>query len=147
MSNHVQDCIDDLTAKLESVAQVKSKVFTVYNEEDLMDQMKGVVGRGLGVSYLGMTAWPEIGTKDSHRIGLSCTANYAIIVVNPKPPVITKQQISPLVSLLDNLRDSIKNTRAPTGHFWRFVAETPAVIKGSNVVWVQRWAVPVQLHN
>jgi hypothetical protein len=47
--------------------------------------------------------------------------------------------------LLDAVRDTLKDRRSPSGHFWRFLVEAPAVLKDGNVMWLQRWTCPAIL--
>lgn len=145
MKDFARACMADLTDRVKASALVKNKVYTVYDQEHLMDTSKGIVFPCVGVLYEGTRSTSADQSQASHKVGLSAEAVYSIVLLT-KPDIIgNNTNYLAAVDMLDTLRGLVLNTKAPTGHFWRFVVEAAAQEKNGIVSWVQRWSVPVIL--
>lgn len=137
-------CLTSVIKTLQSIAAVSGKVFQIYSEDELMDKTKGMVFPCAGVVYEGMRAISE-GSKDTNRQGLSAELVLSILIFFRPDALSPSNTKTSALNLLDDVRDSIKGTRSPSGHLWRFVVEAAATEKHGVVVYIQRWTTPVQL--
>lgn len=131
----VGKCLEDIKAKLETINLVKKKVFHVYSEPDLEDASKNREKPCVGVMYEGLRSIP-----DSSGKGLSTQLGVALaVVMESKKGAFGLDRKSEVIKLLDDMRDAIKLTKAPTGHDWQFVMEVPSQPLGNFIVYLQRW--------
>jgi hypothetical protein len=115
----------------------------VYGVDDLMAAIKNL-RPAVGILYEGARSLPQ--AQGSERIGISGEAVFSLILVAEATVLSQAAEIkAPAHVHLDNLRQAIQGTRAVHGHKWRWVLEAPAAQKNAAAVWVQRWAVPVQV--
>lgn len=137
-------CVESLKTTLQSIPYLKGKVLFVTNEESAIDQMKGVNSfPSAVVIYEGMRAVPEQG--QTAKIGISGEMVFSIVVLNRDTDILqTDQTRITSIAIMDKLRSVIMGTRSPTGHFWRFMVEAPALERNGVVLWVQRWTTPYQ---
>ncbi len=136
-------CVDDLESKVQLVAEFKTRTFTVYSEDELIEKTKGIGYPCVGIIYNGITSQPEVGA--TQKIGGSGEIIVSLLVMfrqNTIAKVDPKEQI---IGKLDQIRSKIMCTKSPTGHFWKFQMEIPVVGKSGLLAYVQRWATPVQL--
>lgn len=138
----VSKCVEDLRAHLQSIAAFKNKHLFVYHEDDLQDKLKGITLPGAGVIYEGMRALPEAGGA---KIGLSAELVFSLLVVSRPETLANVDSKTPLLNILDDVRNAILFTRSPTGHKWRFVVEAATRETHGAIFWVQRWSTTVQL--
>lgn len=136
-------CVDDVIASVQSISQFKNKVFQVYSEDELFDRSKNLIFPCVGVVYGGMRASPE--SKATHKVGMSAELAVSILVLFKNDVTAKKNQKMDTVDVLDELRDALKDRRSPSGHFWKFQVEAAATANGGVLVYLQRWATPVQL--
>jgi hypothetical protein len=136
--------INSVIALLQSVAEFDGgKVFYIRTEQELKDKLDGVVHPAVGVLYDGMRGGGSNGP--SHKTGLSGEITVSLLLAfTPEFPTGSEDAFVAL-RLLDRIRKLFADTRSPTGHFWRFIVEAPAVERDTEVLWIQRWATPVQL--
>ena len=145
MKDFARLCLNDLTTRLKNSRLVQNKVYTVYDQEHLMDVGKGIVFPCVGVLYEGTRSVSNDQNQASHRVGLSAEAVFAITLMT-KPDVFgSDKNYIAAVDLMDDIREQVLDSKAPTGHYWRFVVEAAAQEKNGVVSWVQRWTVPVQI--
>lgn len=136
-------CVEDIKSRLDAVVELTGKVHQVYTETELFDKTKGLVFPCIGVVYEGMR--PQAEPKVSHKIGTSVELVVAIVVLFKNNANAEADSKLDTVDMLDVLRDTIKDTRSPSGHFWKFQLEAGTSVEGNTLVYMQRWATPVQL--
>ena len=135
-----------LKEALQSVAALNNRVLFAYGEDDLFDQTKTIIKPCVGIVYEGMRPQPE-GDKTTHRVGISNDSTFTFVLVMDSK-FLGLDQRTAAIRLLDDLRAAVRaqnKNRSATGHFWRFAGEFPAGEKNGTVVWLQRWANPIQL--
>lgn len=143
-ANIVALTVADVEQRLQSIAVLAGKVLFVSDEDELADKLKaGVSYPAAAVVYEGMQSMPE--AKESHRVGLTSEMVIMICLVNRPSALVSSDTKVPSLQILTDIREKMKDSRSPTGHFWRFVVEAP--VKNSNGIafWIQRWSCPVQL--
>lgn len=143
MSGVAVNCINDIEAKLSTIQALKGKVFSVYSEEELTEKTKGVVFPAVGVVYDGMRASPEPGA--TLKMGLSAELVISVMVFFKQNTKATKDPKDTMIDLMDTIRNSIKSTKSPSGHYWKFQLEAAVEGKQGVLAFIQRWATPVQL--
>jgi hypothetical protein len=139
----VIDSADDLAAKCRSVPTLGNKTITVISIDDLIAQMTSAVKPAVGILYEGARS---VNTDGSKQLGVTGEIVFSLLLLSETSTLsIIPNFISPAHDLLDTIRGAIHGTRAPSGHYWKWVMEAPAAQKGSLQVWVQRWTCNVQL--
>lgn len=143
MTNKVTPCLLDLEAKvLLADEKLAGKVFRVYSEADLLNKSKMLTLPAIGIIYEGTRNVADF--QVSKTPSKSCELVASIVMIcNPDTLVGTTKYAA--AELLDAIREQIRPTRSPTGHFWTFVVEAPAAEKDNRVMWIQRWSTPVQI--
>ncbi len=125
------------------------KVVVAYDEEDLLDMLKGVKAYpAVGIIYEGMRSVAESGP--TAKIGISNEIRLSFALIEHGNAVhSTHQKKTRAIDYLEAMRYQFMGEKSTvTGHFWHFLVEAPASLKAGTVVWVQRWSLPVQLpHN
>lgn len=146
MNEIASKCVEDIRTKLQSVASLAGKHLTVYSPEDLADVLKkGAKTPIVGVLYEGMRSITDPGP--SVRVGGSAEIIIAIILITDKSYVSQAADAkTPSLALLDEIRSKIMGQKSPSQHRWRFIVEAAGDVTSGTVVWVQRWASPVQLY-
>jgi len=122
------------------------KVVTAYDENDLLDVLKGVRSfPAVGIVYEGMRSMSEEGP--TARVGISCEIVLGFVLVERGDEIHrTDQKKVRAIEFLDAMRYQFMGKKSTvTGHFWHFVVESPAALRTGAVCWVQRWSLPVQL--
>ena len=122
------------------------KVVVAYDENDLLDVLKGVKSYpAVGIVYEGMRSMPEGGP--TARVGLSCEVILGFVLVERGDEIhATNQKKVRAIEYLDAMRSQFIDQRSTvTKHFWHFMVEAPAALRSGTVCWVQRWSLPVQL--
>ena len=139
----VSYCVQDIQTKLQSIADLQGKSVFVFNETDLIEKTKVVTSYPVvGVLYEGLRGMPSTGAT-SH-LGLSAEVVFSIIVATRTQQLVNADIKHPTLNLLDSIRNLFLDQISPTGHKYKFMVEAANVVNGS-VMWVQRWALPVQL--
>lgn len=145
--NVATDTVASLVASLQSVAGVKG-AFHALTEEELMDKAKVLQYPAAGVIYEGMRGGGDSG-KATHRVGLSADLTVSLVILYNSKAVLGQTAMDALkleaLELLDLIRNTIRDTRGPSQHFWRFISEAPALEKNGVVLYIQRWSLPVKL--
>jgi hypothetical protein len=136
----VVKCLDDVIARLQSIASLKGKVFMVTNEDEAMDKIKGTSFPQACVMYEGTRALDSREQK-----GISCEAVFGLIVLYRVEKLAGVDTKRGAIKLLDDVRKAMRASRAPTGNHWKFIVEAQATQKDTVVIYLQRWSVPVQL--
>jgi hypothetical protein len=129
-----------VTAKLQTVPLVATKVFSVYSESDLMDEAKLIKKPCVGILYEGIHAVPDGSGK-----GMTDDLRLALAVVIESKDIGNLDRKDAAIELLDSMRGVMKLTKAPGGYPWRFLMEAPVGVLGNNLAYVQRWATRVIL--
>jgi hypothetical protein len=145
MSAAVENVIVQLKTFLNGLPQFTNKVVLVVNEEDLLDKTRGIqTFPAVGIVYEGTHSVSE-SNAPSGKTGISSQLVITLIVVGGGTAILNTEE-SKLVAIrsLDEIRARMIATQSPTGHVWRFLAESPAVLKGGMLCWAQRWSTPVQ---
>jgi hypothetical protein len=138
-------CIDDATSRVQSVAELEKRVVTAYDENDAMDQLKGLTRWPAAViQYEGIRAVSE-SDKSSMKIGASTEMYLTVMVINQGQSLVKTDTKVPTIRLLTLLRRKFLGQTSPSGHKWCFVVEAAAETKQGLIFWVQRWRVPLQL--
>jgi hypothetical protein len=145
MSSRVVEVVNAMMATMQEIPGLRNKVLFTYDDEDLMNQIKVVRNLPvLGIIYEGIHSLAE--PSPSGRVGISSELILSLALIDQGEGVQRSPQNKiDSLELLDAMREKIINTRSPTGHFWRFMVETNAVLKANVVVWVQRYSTPIQL--
>lgn len=143
----VRVVIDSVRDTLQLIADFDGgKVFAVVDADELFDKSAQVPYPAAGVIYEGIrpSAASDSG-KSSHKVGMSCELGVAItlIVENTFPQGQETKGVA--IDILDAIRRKFMDTKSPSGHYWRFVLEAPAISKDGVTIWVQRWSTPIIL--
>lgn len=140
MSNITESCLQDIRDKITGVDLIKTKVFTVYDERDLMDESYHIVKPCVGIMNEGVHAVPDQSNK-----GMSADQRVALAVVAESKSIGKYDAKTASLNLLKDMRTLLRTTKAPGGYPWRFVAEIPVASTGNLVIYVQRWHTRVIL--
>lgn len=141
----VELVLDDVIARLQSIATLGKRVELVHDERELMRRMVGASLPVAGVIYEGMLSNrdPE---KSTHKTGLSqVDLNFAIIILYRLDELTGVSMQRRSIGFMDEVRDSIKGKRSPTNHFYAFRQELGGELEKGLVVWMQRWSTVTQL--
>lgn len=136
-------CMQDLYAKVNNVPDLSGKVIVTSSLDDLIDKLSKVAPPAAGVIYEGMRSIGDQGATS--KLGLATELVCSVVLFHRPGKLYNADTITPSVTLLDSMRDGIKQQRSPTGHFWRFVVEAAAVERHGVLIYVQRWATPAIL--
>lgn len=137
------ECIEDVVKRINTIPTLRDKVFHVYSDQELLDKTKGLMYSCVAVIYAGLHAVTEAGS--THKVGLSAEIVVDTILFFRSNAQAQSDPKTGAVAILDAMRNSFKDTRSPSGHFWRFQSETAIELKSGLVGYLQRWAAPVQL--
>ena len=136
--------VQEVLARVQSIAQLTNKAVFVYNDDDLADKIKGVkTYPAVGIIYDGMRSLGSSG--QTAKFGISAEIVISIVLVMQPETLIAADAKTPVIDLLGQIRAMMMATRSVTGHFWHFLVEAPADKRSGLAFWVQRWSVPIQL--
>jgi len=135
------ECTTDISQKLEAVAAIATKVFSIYSEDDLLDKSRMLKYPAVGVLYEGITASFE----DPSRQGLATELRVALVLVIDGKSIGNLDKKNEAAQVLDTMRDALKMKTSPSGHKWRFVSEIPVGLVENVLIYVQRWATFVPI--
>jgi len=133
----IVDCLADLQAHITAVPLIRSKVFTIISENDLLDKARLTKLPSAGVFYAGITSQGKPGD------GMGTMARFVIAVLYDSNTVGNQNTQSQALELLDSIRDEIKHNRSPAGFHWRFSSESAGDPMGNVMVYTQTWMCPV----
>lgn len=140
----VNEVLDQLKLDLQSIASFNGKTVHVMSEDTFFKGLTGSVPPLLGIMYEGTKARIDK-DKPSHRVGLMGDLGVALILVMQSKSPVGGDLRGTAIEYLDVIRNRLKDTTSPAGHFWRFVVEAPAMEKDGYTLWIQRWNTPVPL--
>lgn len=145
MASLAQSMVTGSLALLQSIAGLTNKALYVLSEAELMERGRVMSYPAVGVIYEGMRSHPD--AQPAHRVGLNVELGMAVVVFYRSGPSKDQDDANKTaaLALLDQIRGKFLDTVGPSGKFWRFVAEAPALEKDGVVVWVQRWSLPATL--
>lgn len=142
--SEVSVVVASVITKLQSIADISNRALEVLSEDDFLDKIKGLPCPSIGVVYEGMRATNK-DDRASHRVGLAAELGLSLVLVTEGKAILGGASPTSATTVLDSMRNVMKDTRSPTGHFWRFVLEAPALEKGGRTLWIQRWSSPIIL--
>ena len=143
MSNSIVQCLEDLKARVQSSAQIKSAK-VVSTPEELAALIKQASSDlDIGVVYQGLSSVSE-GTGFTPK-GIAGKAQFGIYLAFQLAESTSESEARKyhIISSLDALRLGILSTSAPTGHKWEFVSEGFADTIGKRSIWLQQWRTTV----
>jgi hypothetical protein len=144
--NLITSIMDDLQAKIASIEAFEKKTIKFIEPDVLTKEFTGLALPACALGYEGMRSVDVApgAVKVTHRVGLSAAATFGIYVIFQNIQMITlKQTYTDItVNTMDSIRNVIKDTKSPVGHYYEFVMESPYILRG-HTVWVQRWKTPV----
>lgn len=146
MSDRINDVLVEVQTKLGNITALQGRVTICYNENDLIDSIKGLrTFPAVGIVYEGMRSAGE--NKPTSRLGLSAEVSIGLILIEQGDSIIaTQQKKTRAIDMLKAMRDEFMDERSTvTGHYWHFMVESPAELTSGMVCWVQRWSLPIQL--
>lgn len=140
----VVDCVSDITQKIIAANCMDSnRVFSVFDEDDLVAKVAGLAYPVIGVFFSGIRKTSFDG-KPSSNVGATGSVSVTLFFCFRKEKLKNVNTSVVGLSLLDSTRSAIMNTRSPTGHKWCFEMEAPVEF-GTLFGYVQRWSTPIQL--
>lgn len=138
----IVDCITDLKERLQSIAPLTGRIEVAWTPEDLTAIFKNMPAPAVGIVYEGQRSTTESGA--SVKQGFASQAVFGIYLLWGLPvPVPGADAKTPLIEMLDEMRNVMLDRSSPAGHKWHFMVEALADTVGKNVLWVQRWDTPV----
>lgn len=143
MDDLVVKCVTDLRTKILNVPALKKNVYHINTEEDVEVITKGMSFPCVGIIYEGMRA---IEGGSPQKIGLSAEIVCALMVFSKAgPSIATTDTVAEALILMDDLRNKVKATRSPSGHFWGFQSEASLGASKGILAYIQRWTTPALL--
>ena len=144
VSNLATSCIEDLQSKIQSVPAFQNKVFWVYTEDKLYDKAAQLNFPCAGILYEGLRSVPDAEGSNTAK-GLSAVLQASVILLVSGSTIGGADYNISAIQLMDQFRNSIKGTRSPANHFWKFVIESPVESQEGVYSYIQRWSTPVIL--
>jgi len=144
MAVTVTQVIDDVVAKLQGVQSLNpDAIFYVYTDKEFLDKIDHYQYPMVGVWYEGMFQSPN--DKSSFSMSADLIVNIFVVGAPSEFSTIVEDKNS-ITQVLDDIRTSIKLSKSPTGHNWKFLSEAPYPIDAdNNFVYIQRWQTPIIL--
>jgi len=133
-------CLEDLIAKVQTIAQFSFRSFMVYSEGDLINEAENVKKPCIGVMYEGIEP-----RDDGIGQGMTSTLRIALVMISDTDSISGNERMSTALEMLDELRQKLRLEKSPTGHPWRFAGERPVGDINNNHVHVQRWTTVAPL--
>ena len=125
--------LEDLKTRLQSIAQFAGKTVHVLSEDDFLTKLKGVPTEAVAILYEGSRSIDKA-QGSTHRAGISGEMTVSLLLVLDGKTMFGADLRGTALELLDLIRKQLLDTVAPSGHFWKFIAEAPAVEKDGKVV-------------
>lgn len=135
--------LSDMQTALEANPSLTGKTLMSYGVDELIDKLKGLKPPAAGIVYEGMRSLPDPGV--TNRQGLAAEAVIALILFTRPGTITSADTVTPAITILDEVRASLRGKRNSSGHLWKFVVEAPAVTNANWLIYVQRWSTPVLL--
>lgn len=146
----LNDVLEEMSTRLLQLnappVDLTGRVVVAYNEDDLIDVLKGIRNfPAVGIVYEGMRSLGEQGS--TAKMGLSCEGVFGVVLVERSDEIHASiQKKTRAIDYLEVMRNQFLGHKSTaTGHFWKFMVESPAALKSGTVCWVQRWGLPIQL--
>lgn len=136
MKRGLTACKDDLIERLETISALTGKIFYIETPEKLQDQAKMLVPPYAGVLYAMTKVDP-----DSQRGGHSHTLVFTVYVAGQTQSWGGLDDKDSIIGILDEIFDTIVDTKAPSGHKWRFTSQQAAGTLEGMLVYEQTWEV------
>lgn len=139
----IQECINDLTTRISAVPSVAKNNVVVYSQDEATTGVDRMAKPAAFLIYMGLN-----GSEDGAKTGLFGPATFDIYVVGGSVCVNSSTDGTvgaSTIAILKEIRDCIKDQKAPPGHKWKFVYERPTFVSDSDVAYVQRWETRVPL--
>lgn len=143
MQASVTDVMNEMSTRVQSIAEFNKKLVWIYNPSDALDKLKGVKPPYAAIVYEGMRSVGSEGP--SAKVGISAEMVVSIYVFQQAPTNFNGDEKTNTVDLLSQLRSNISGQRSVTGHFWKFLVEAPGELVNNMALWIQRWSVPIQI--
>lgn len=137
------DHVNDIITKISTISAVKEQTVHVYNQEALLSKIEKIHYPAIGVMYVGLQA-----VADSSKTGLADDLICDVYVIGAdlcKEDTLDASADVETTQLLDDIRDTIKCSLAPSKRKWEFVFEIPTDIADGLLAYVQRWKTRVVL--
>jgi hypothetical protein len=138
--NLVQKCLDDIDARLQSIAILKGRVLFVLDDDEALNKIKGTSFPQVCYLYEGMRS---VDTKEQR--GISCEAVFGLVIMTKIEQLAGHNNKASAIALLDDVRAAMREGRSPVAAHWKFLVEAQAAKKDTVLLYLQRWSVPVQL--
>lgn len=139
----VVQAYDSILELVRGVEGYKSKTFEVYSDADIEDATKNITLPCAGIVYDGIKAISEQ-ERATLKIGASAEIVFSVLIMFKKAPMASVAPSRDVINTLDGLRRRFRESKAPTGHKWRFISESMVATKANILVYAQRWSCPVQ---
>lgn len=141
--NVASDCVADLKNKIETLPGFEKKTFDTYDFLTLIDATQSINFPCVGVAYEGIVTKDPDGQGGGLATYLTC--GVFLLVGDKDAEIRGYEKKEDGILLLDQIRNVIKMTKAPTMHRWEFEAEMPFDISKRGLGYYQRWKTTVIL--
>lgn len=131
-------CVDSVVAAIDTIKDLKGKVWYVFSDEELMEKTKGLQYSCVAVIYGGLQGDPESKGKSAKII-------IDVILFFKQNAQMKDDPKDRAVAYLDEIRNKFIAQRSPSQHFWEFRSEGAIELKTGVVGYLQRWAAPVMM--
>lgn len=138
------DCVLDLQTKIQGLAALNQNTFFVYTQEDMLKRTAKITYPAAGIIYEGIRAKPDA-MDGKAAMGLSADFYCAILVLVGGSSFGNVDYKAEAIKLVDNVRGKILKTRSPSGHFWKFLVESPVVDIDGAFGYYIRFSTPIML--
>ena len=138
------ECVQDIQAKIQTLAALNQNTFFVYTQEDMMKRTAKIVFPAAGIIYEGIRSKPDIMDKGT-SMGLSADFHCAVLILVTGSSFGNVDYKAEAIKLVDSVRGTILKTRSPSGNFWKFLVESPVVdVEGAFGYYI-RFSTPILL--
>ena len=135
-SDMVTQCMASLQDTVESIGDFSGRSMYVYGPDDMLAVRDQIQLPCVGIAYLGLRGSPDK--------GIMSTLYAEVYVLGDIHGNLGLEDMKGyMTSLLSKLREGVKGTRAPTGHFWHFEFEHLDDYNTEELGYTQRWSVSI----
>ena len=138
------ECVNDLKVKIQGLAALNQNTFFVYKQEDMLKQTAKITYPAAGIIYEGIRSKPDA-MSGKTDMGLSADFYCAVLVLVGGSTFGNVDYKAEAISLVDKVRGQILKTRSPSGHFWKFLVESPVVDVVGAFGYYIRFSTPIML--
>ena len=141
--------MEDLQDKVQSIATMQgfNNILLCLSTVDLEEMLTpGTSLPAVGIMYVGQSSYYKTLhgiPKSSHNVGLATMARFSLVLLTESKTLFGVDTKPTALNALNAMRQVVKDTTGPSGHFWKFVAEVPAAERDGTLIWMQNWEVPV----